>query len=146
MQKARDHFILLGQAIFVLCVVLILANFRPVQREYSFVPVKGERGEPGIVDYDRVASIIDGEVAALPKPEDGQNGKDGKDGADGIVDYSVVEEIATQAVQDYLDSLNNPPVNELEVEYRDNPNNGNREWRLVGDDTWLACLPEDNCL
>lgn len=143
MQRVRDHLILLGQAVFVLCIVLILANFKPIQREYSTIPVKGDKGDAGIVDYERVTEIVQTEVAALPIPKDGKNGLNGKD-AD-PVDYGALHTFIQQQVQAAFDALNNPPEPELEFEYRDNPNNGTREWRLVGDDSWRTCQPEDNC-
>lgn len=143
MQRVRDHLILLGQAVFVLCIALILANFKPVEHQYSTIPVKGDKGDAAVVDYGQVAEIIQTEVASLPKAKDGKDGLNGKDAAP--VDYEALHLFIQQKVQEAFDAQINPPQSELEFEYRDNPSNGNREWRLVGDDAWQACTPEDNC-
>jgi hypothetical protein len=153
MQKTRDHLILMGQAVFVICVVLILANFKPVEREYSHIPIKGD---DGVVDYGKVTEIVQEEVAVIPIPQNGQDGYtpvkgvdyfDGEDGKDAEpVDYNAIHSFIEQKVQEAFDAQKNllPPI--LDIEYQNNPKNGTREWRLIGDDSWILCLPKDNCL
>lgn len=137
MQKVRDHIMLLAQAVFVLCIFLILANFQPLQREYSQIPVKGDAG---VVDYAEVTNIVQSQLESLHIPKDGKTGERGPKGdpAD-PVDYTTINAFIEQKIQEALDARGNPSQPELDLEY-----DGNK-WRLVGDDSWQTCTPEDNC-
>jgi hypothetical protein len=147
MQNARDHLVLLAQGVFLVCIVIILATLKPVQQQYSTIPVSGPKGEDAVVDYEQIEGFVQQEVLGIPKPKNGQDGKDGRDGKDAdLVDYAAIEKVIQQKIQEAFDAREKPQEPTPDSEYRQNPKNGKNEWRLAGDDSWQLCSPEDSCL
>lgn len=142
MATLRDHLMLLAQAVFVMCMVVILIRFQPIQREYSTIPVKGDKGDSAVVDYEAINAYIQDELASQPEPADGKNGKDGRDAEP--VDYERIDAIVQQKVQAAFDARNNPPAPVLDFEYQTD-GHGNKQWRLLGDSDWQLCTPQDDC-
>lgn len=146
MQKTREYLILTAQAIFAVCLILLLVNFNRAQVDTkSLIGAKGDTAE---VDYRSINTAIDQQVKtqidALPKSKDGKDGQNGANGKDGTsVDYVVVDRIIQQKIQDAFDALEKPELPTLEIEHRNNPDNGLPEWRFAGDDSWQVC--GDSC-
>lgn len=129
----------------VLFVALVLANLvhshlEPDSKSFPAVGPRGPKGDTAQVDYDRVATIVSEQVAALPLPRDGRDGRDGTDGTDGRDGLP-----GPQGETGPMGPQGEPGPPGLSFQYRLNPNSGIPEWRLVGDDSWQKCQPEDGC-
>lgn len=113
-------------------------------------PLKATKGDPGIVDYQKVQSIIEQkvhqEIATLPKPQNGQDGSSGVQGNPGIQGSN-----GSQGVQGSQGTSGNDGAPGAsgqdavgtpgrEAEFQSNPLTGNLEWRYVGDDSWQLLI------
>lgn len=137
--KRLIHILIILVIIFVILVLanLVHTRFSPATKSF---PAVGPKGDTAEVDYDRIALIIDEKIAALPVPHDGADGRTGPRGNTGPMGRQGVQGV--QGIQGPQGEQGPPGIS---FQYRMNPNNGIPEWRLVGDDSWQRCQPEDGC-
>lgn len=143
--------------LFFVCLLMLgftLLNFLLVRSAlpplYSIGP-RGEKGDPAVVDYDKIFSVIEARIASIPLPKDGNQGPVGPQGLPGI---GIVGPKGPQG--DKGDSIVGPrgdvgepgtPGREIELRHNDEFNR--TEWRYVGNLNWMVlfrdCEITDKC-
>ncbi len=145
------RFLIILLVIFILLsgAALIHSFINPGRTSFPTIIEKGDKGDPAQIDYEKVSTIIEGQIekidyskleqiiedkvtkklTTIPPAKDGTNGNNGLDG------YTPIKGI------DYFDGENG--INGKTPELRINPLTGDIEWRYIGDRLWNVLL--ENC-
>jgi hypothetical protein len=84
-KKIRVHLRLLTVCVLVL-IVLLAANLvhRTINPKATSFPrvqvINGKDGKDAQIDYDKINQLIQAQIAAIPKPQNGINGQNGTNG------------------------------------------------------------------
>lgn len=126
--------LLAAQTIILVSLTTIVVTMRNTNPPFSSV---GIPGVAATVDYDRIDTIIQQKISALPLPKNGANGQNGADGRNGLDG----KDGGDGAKGDSGDI--GPPG--LTIQIRTNPNTGMVECRIVGDDIWKSTAGGQTC-
>lgn len=138
LRETRDNLLLVAQVFAVVAILAVWADINEIKRLDAVTPA----AQSSPVDYEKINQIVTARIEAMPQAKDGRDGIDGSNGKDAQVNESLLRSIIQEEVAKIprpKDGTNAETIRETVVqspEFRTNPDNGNFEWRIVGDDSW----------
>lgn len=139
LQKIRRHLRIITVLIIILFGLLIAAyvhqSINPKATTFPSVQViNGRDGKTPQIDYSKIESYIQNQIASLPKPQNGINGTSGKNGANGLQGKS--------GIQGLTGAQGEPGATGVAVEFRHNDIKAQTEWRYIGDFNWKTLFKD----
>lgn len=129
---------------------IAIAIHNPNGRSYPQTMV-AQPAAPPQVDYTKITKIVQQQLMALPKPQNGINGENGTNGKDGTLGKpGTVGSQGGTGVQGQPGTQGDPGPAGLSAELRYNAARSEIEWRYVGELAWRplvsACVLTNTCV
>lgn len=139
MEKTTRVFIAFQLVLVLLLLSIFVISLR-VAKPNNYI--KGQTGDTGMVDYEKVNKLIEQKVNSIPIPTNGINGLNGKDGKNGVDGQSIVGPQGPAGESGPKGEQGDIGSPGLQTEFRTNPNSGNLEYRYIGDDSWTTLMKQ----